>query len=93
MPHRETSESGDNSALMWFVSGTIIGAAIGILWAPKTGRDTREYISRKSTEARDAVTQTGTDLFEHGREVYDKGRQILDDAAALFERGRRLVRG
>jgi hypothetical protein len=32
-------------------------------------------------------------VAEKGREIFDRGKQIADDAADLFERGRRLVRG
>jgi hypothetical protein len=31
--------------------------------------------------------------MDKGRELYDKGRRVADDAAELFERGRRLVEG
>jgi len=30
-------------------------------------------------------------LWDKGRDLYEKGRQVADDAAELFERGRRLV--
>jgi hypothetical protein len=31
--------------------------------------------------------------MDKGRDLYDKGRKVADEAADLFERGRRLVEG
>ena len=31
--------------------------------------------------------------MEKGKELYDRGKQIAEDAADLFERGRKLVQG
>jgi hypothetical protein len=33
------------------------------------------------------------DALDKGRELYEQGRKMADDAADLFERGRRLVEG
>ena len=77
----------------WFLMGAALGAACAILYAPKSGKETRQFISQKATEAGDAVSVTGRDIYERGKEVYDKGKQVVDDAAALFERARGLARG
>ena len=77
----------------WFIVGVAVGAAIGMLFAPQSGRETRDFITRKTGEGKEAMAATGKDLMERGREMYDRGRQLADDAAELFERGRRLVRG
>jgi hypothetical protein len=31
--------------------------------------------------------------MERGKELYDRGKQIADEAADLFERGKKLVQG
>jgi gas vesicle protein len=79
--------------LTWFLMGAALGAACALLYAPKSGRETRDLITQKAQGASDAVTGTSRDLYERGRDVYDKGKQVVDDAAALFERGRKLARG
>jgi gas vesicle protein len=82
----------DNSgSLSWFVAGLAIGAAAGMLYAPQAGRVTRRKISRTATDSRDAVEHSGKELMERGKELYDRGKKIADDAADLFERGRKLV--
>jgi gas vesicle protein len=77
----------------WFVAGIIVGAAVGLLYAPKAGRETREFLNRKTHEGRQAVSDTGKDVYDRSRDFYEKGRQLVDDAAELFDRGRKLVRG
>ncbi len=85
----EVQEENSNR-LAWFLTGAIIGATIAILYAPRSGRDTRQYLSDKS---RDALGDSGKNIVDAGREMFERGRQLVDDAADLFERGRKLVRG
>ena len=89
----ESNEEKSSNRLSWFLVGVVIGAAAAVLYAPKSGRDTREFITRKTTEGREAVESAGENILDRGRDLYDKGRQLVDDAADLFERGRKLVRG
>jgi gas vesicle protein len=87
----------NNSKLVWFVAGVAIGSTVALLYAPQSGRVTRRYLGRtakRSGEAvSDAVSEAGRDLMEKGRDLYEKGRKVADDAAELFERGRRIVEG
>lgn len=85
----ESTEAG-SSRLAWFLTGAIIGAAVAILYAPKSGRDTRQYLSDKS---RETIGDGGANFVESAKELFEHGRQIVEDAAELFERGRKLVKG
>jgi len=76
---------------VWFLAGAAVGAGIALLYAPKSGRDTRRLIGRKARHGGEAVAEISRDLWDKGRDLYEKGRQVADDAAELFERGRRLV--
>lgn len=70
------------SKLAWFLTGAALGAAAALLYAPKTGRETRQ-----------AVTESSKDVIDAGRDMFERGRRLVEDASELFERGRRLVRG
>jgi len=83
----------DNGKLGWFLAGAVIGASAALLFAPKSGEDTREYIGQAAHEGRDAVTSSSREMMERGKELYERGRQLAEDAAELFERGRKLVQG
>jgi gas vesicle protein len=91
MSKQEEFDLGGNVA--WFLSGAFLGAAVAILYAPKSGKDTRKYLSGKVQQSKDAVNDTGASIVEAGKDMFDRGRQLVDDAADLFERGRKLVQG
>jgi gas vesicle protein len=80
-------ESGNR--LGWFLTGLMIGTAAGILYAPKSGKETRRFLNDKSQEA----GETGKEFADAGREMFERGRKLVEDAAELFERGRQLVKG
>lgn len=48
--------------------GTIVGAAAGILLAPKSGKETREDLSDKMNDLKDQLD-----------ELTDKSKQVADD--------------
>lgn len=81
------------SKLAWFLTGLAIGAAVGLLYAPKSGKDTREYIVRQTEKGRQIVNDTGKDVADASREMFERGRKLVEDAADLFDRGRKLVKG
>jgi gas vesicle protein len=89
----QMAEREESGKLGWFVAGAVLGGAVALLYAPKSGKETRDFINKKKDEGKEALSETGKEVFDKGREIYDKGKQIADDAADLFERGRRLVRG
>src|ERR1035441_1414925 len=92
---KEAEENQDafTNRLAWFLTGAVIGATAAILFAPKSGKETRQFISDKTQQGREAVADTGKDIADASKEMYDRGRQLVEDAADLFERGRKLVKG
>ena len=85
------AKDSGSSSVVWFVAGAITGAAVALLYAPKSGRDTRKYLNKQTRNSREAVESGGKELMDRGKDLYDRGRKIADDAADLFERGRKLV--
>ena len=86
-------EEREDGKLTWFLMGAALGAATAILFAPKSGKETRDLIAQKAQDASNAVNDTSRDLYERGKGVLDKGKQVVDDAASLFDRARGLTRG
>ena len=87
------AEDQGGSKLSWFLAGAAMGAGVALLYAPKSGKETRRYITEKAEESREAISETGRAVYESGKDIYEKGRKVADEAADLFERGRKLVRG
>jgi len=90
---REEQQEDSSNRIAWFVTGALIGATVAVLYAPKSGKDTRQYIADRAQQGRDAVESAGENIVDTSREMFDRGRKLVEDAAELFERGRKLVRG
>jgi gas vesicle protein len=73
--------SGAGSILLAFILGAISGAAVALLYAPATGRETREYLGEKAREGRDRANKAA----ERGRDIINQGRETLTTA---IDRGR-----
>jgi len=83
-------------AFGWFVAGLGLGALVGILYAPKSGRETREDIvtsAKDGTEyvkvrAREAVDQAGT-FVNRGKaqagEYVQRGREVVERGRTQWE--------
>ena len=98
IPVRVAEDAGDaldhtSNRLAWFLAGAVIGTVATILYAPRRGRDTRQFLADKTQQGKDAVAGSTRDVVDAGRELFERGRKLVEDAADLFERGRRLVRG
>jgi gas vesicle protein len=87
----EGFDFGNNVA--WFLTGAFIGAAVAILYAPKSGKETRQFLADKVQQSKDAVAESSNNIVEASKDMFERGRQLVDDAADLFERGRKLVKG
>jgi len=72
---------GAGTVLLAFLVGAIAGAAAALLYAPATGRETRDYLGEKARESREKANE----LAEKGRKVFNEGRETLTTA---IERGR-----
>jgi gas vesicle protein len=67
--------------MLAFLVGAVAGAAVALLYAPATGRETREFLGEKAREGRDRATEAAN----KGREAFSRGRDIVSDA---IDRGR-----
>ena len=73
--------AGAGSILLAFLLGAVGGAAIALLYAPTSGRETRDYLGTKADEAR----ARAADAAARGRDAINQGRETLTTA---IERGR-----
>jgi len=89
----EETQSSFTDNVGWFLVGACIGAAVAVLYAPKSGKETRRYLAGKAQQSKDAVADTSSNIVEASRDMFERGKQLVEDAADLFERGRKLVQG
>src|SRR6185437_16305847 len=92
--------------LGWFLAGLGVGALVGVLYAPKAGKETREDLVASALDAREkaaALAQQGkeraADLAAQGKqqvnEYVDRGKEYYDRGrnqwAEYVEKGKGLV--
>jgi len=75
-----------SDVLMAFLIGGATGAALALLFAPRSGDETRELISDAAREG----ARRARDAADRGREIgeraVERGRQLVDDAAQAVSR-------
>ena len=81
--------AGAGSVLLAFVLGAVSGAAVALLYAPASGKETREYLGDKAREGRERAAKAadkGRELMQQGRETLstaiDRGREAYQQARA-----------
>jgi gas vesicle protein len=90
------SDRDNGNGFMWFLAGLGFGALLGVLYAPRSGRETRDairstaqegrdYIKTRGKEARDAVGQ----WVERGKDVVSRQKEQFGSA---IEAGRQAYR-
>jgi gas vesicle protein len=86
----------DDSKLSYFFLGMGLGVAVGVLFAPKSGTETREFIKSKANESVDYVKRRGDDLKGTASETIDRGKETLrrhkDNLSAAVEAGKQAYR-
>src|SRR3569833_2832623 len=106
---KETIMSDDRNGVQgvaWFLAGLGVGALVGILYAPKSGRETREdlaqgaregseYLRARSRQAAEQVGQYVDKSREQVNQYVGRGREIVDRGRAQWEdfveRGKNVV--
>lgn len=75
------ADNDGSSGIGWFLAGLGFGALLGVLYAPKSGRETREDLAASAREAREKAEQ----LVDQGREQLDR---YVDRGKEYADRGR-----
>lgn len=86
----------EERGLSYFFLGLGIGVAIGVLFAPKSGEETRDYLRSKAGEGRDYLKRRGEELYESAGELVEKGKAAISSQkerlAAAVEAGKQAYR-
>lgn len=100
------AEDSKSYGLAWFLAGLGVGALVGVLYAPKSGRETREdiaqgaregteYLRVKTRQAADEVSALVDKSKAQVGEYVDRSREVVDRGRTQWEefvqRGKNLV--
>ena len=82
----------DGGGILWFLAGVGIGAALGILYAPKTGEETRQHLRDAAEQGWDAMRERARQARDQAGTWADKGREYLnsqkEQIRSAYEAGR-----
>jgi len=96
-----------NSGITYFVVGLGIGVAVGLLMAPRSGEETRqflrtkadegtEYLRTKADEGKEFVRRRGTELRESASDLIDRSKEAIarqkEQLAMAVEAGKQAYR-
>ena len=83
------SENNNGSAVPTicaaFAVGALVGAGVAMLMAPRSGKESRDMMCRKTRDLKDAAE----DAIEHGKQLVGEARQ---KAGELYEKGKDAVK-
>ena len=86
----------DEGKFSAFIFGFGIGLAVGVLFAPKSGQETREVIRSRAGEGKEFLKRRSEELKESAGELFERGRGAVgrqrENLAAAVEAGKQAYR-
>lgn len=86
----------DDNRLSYFFLGLGVGVAIGVLFAPQSGAETRQLIRDRADEGRDYLRRRGQELREHADDYVERGKSAIqrqkESLSAAMDAGRSAYR-
>jgi gas vesicle protein len=79
---------GTSGVVLSFLVGAISGAAVAVLFAPRSGRETREILGEKLRETTERGRRAGEKVIERGRETAEDAASYLDRQREALEKRR-----
>ncbi|MGH9714734.1 MAG: YtxH domain-containing protein [Candidatus Acidiferrales bacterium] len=80
------------SKVSFFLVGLGIGALVGLLFAPKSGEETREYLTSKADEGRDYAQKKARELRDRAEDLIERSKEIMarqkDSLSSAVEAGK-----
>ncbi|HEU4413862.1 MAG TPA: YtxH domain-containing protein [Candidatus Angelobacter sp.] len=71
------SDRDSSSNFMWFLAGLGFGALMGVLYAPRSGRETRDALMNTAQEGTDYLKTRGRDARETVSQWVDRGKEVV----------------
>ena len=86
----------DDNKISFFFLGLGLGVAVGLLFAPKSGSETRELIANKAGEGKDFLRRSGEQLRDSASDVLEKSKDVVarqrDQISNAIEAGKQAYR-
>ncbi len=80
------------SKVSYFLVGLGVGALMGVLFAPKSGEDTREYLAKRADDGRDFAQKKARELRDRADDLIERSKEVAsrkrESISAAVEAGR-----
>jgi len=73
-------EDGGGSFLMGLLAGTVLGAGLGMLFAPKAGNELRNQLGEQAGRLRSTANDTYQQATEKVSQIVDRGKEAYERA-------------
>ena len=73
-------EDGGGSFLMGLLAGTVLGAGLGMLFAPRAGSELRKQVGEQAGRLRSTAGDAYSTATDRVNQIVDKGREAYDRA-------------
>lgn len=83
----ENEGGGGGSFVIGLLTGTVLGAGLGMLFAPKSGSELRGQLSEQAGNLKKEASEQYRRASEHASEWADRGRVLYDKARDAISRG------
>lgn len=71
-------DSGASSVILAFLIGGLTGAALALLYAPRSGKETRDILTERARETADRGRELKEQAVGRGRALVDEAQQYVD---------------
>ena len=71
------SDRDNSNSLLWFLAGLGFGALMGVLYAPRSGRETRDAIKNTAQEGGEYIKTRGREAKETVSQWVDRGKDVV----------------
>ena len=78
------ADSDGSNSFLWFLAGLGFGAIAGILYAPRSGSETREALRSRAEEGREYVRERTRQAREQATGWAERGREVLNQQKEQF---------
>jgi gas vesicle protein len=76
-----------HSTARYFLAGLAIGSLVGIVFAPKSGEGTREYLSKKVKEGSKHARKKSRELGERADDLLERGKELVNQTKEQIATG------
>src|ERR1043166_7779338 len=86
----------EDNKISYFFLGLGLGVAAGLLFAPKSGAETRDLILTKADESKEYLRRRGEQLRDSASDLLEQGKTVVsrqrDQLSSAIEAGKQAYR-